>query len=137
MSRFIQTLMRDEGFEEKVYLDHLGFPTIGYGTRISEIVVTEAVARHWLEDEVAEKEARLEKIPAYENLNGVRKDVIRSMAYQMGVHGTKNFKDMWAAIGIFNWQWAADAMRDSRWYRDPKTRGRANRMAVRMEEGIW
>lgn len=137
MNRFIQTLMRDEGFEEKVYLDHLGFPTIGYGTRISEIRVSEAVARRWLEEEVAEKEARLEKIDTYDFLNGARKDVIRSMAYQMGVQGTKNFKDMWAAIGMFNWQGAADAMRDSRWWRDPETRGRAERMAVRMERGVW
>lgn len=137
MSKFIQTLMRDEGFEEKVYLDHLGFPTIGYGTRVSEIVVSKATARQWLEAEVAEKEARLEQIDSYDNLNGARKDVIRSMAYQMGVRGTKNFRDMWSAIGMFNWQGAADAMRDSRWWRDPKTQKRADRMAQRMARGFW
>ena len=137
MSKFIQSLMQDEGFEESVYLDHLGWPTIGYGTRIDEIVLTEAIARRWLEDEVAEKEARLILIPNYDFLNGARQDVIRSMAYQMGVRGTKNFKDMWSAIGVLDWSAAAAAMRDSRWWRDPKTQHRAERMAIRMEEGRW
>jgi len=137
MSDFINELMRDEGFRPTVYLDHLGNPTIGFGTRVDEIVVNKTTAKLWLEAEVAEKESRLEKIPAYNLLSEARKDVIRSMAYQMGVRGTKNFKDMWAAIGIFNWRGAADAMRDSRWWRDPQTQSRAGRMAMRMDRGVW
>ena len=83
------------------------------------------------------KEARLVKIDEYGLLNGARKDVIRSMAYQMGVRGTKNFKMMWAAIRNSNWSEAANQMRDSRWWRDPATRGRAERMAQRMKQGVW
>lgn len=59
------------------------------------------------------------------------------MAYQMGVKGTKNFKNMWKAIGDGDYAKAGAEMRDSRWYRDPQTKSRANRMALRMIAGVW
>jgi len=133
----IETLMDDEGFRATVYLDHLGNPTIGYGTRVEEIVVSKATAREWLEAELDEKEERLERLPFHSVLDDIRKDVIRSMAYQMGVRGTANFEDMWDAIGRGDYNAAGDAMRDSRWWRDPKTQRRAERMAKRMERGVW
>ncbi len=137
MSSFKRSLMGDEGFRSKVYLDHLGFPTIGYGTRVSELDVSKEEAERWLDAELDEKEARLRKIPEYEDLSVTRKNVIRSMAYQMGVQGTRNFKNMWLAIANEDWRVAADQMRDSRWWRDTATRRRAERMAVRMETDVW
>ncbi len=137
MSNFIEELKNDEGFRATMYLDHLGLPTIGYGTRIEEIVVSKETALEWLLAEVAEKEERLERLPFYSTLDDIRKDVIRSMAYQMGTRGTANFQDMWAAIGVGDYHAAGAAMRDSRWWRDPKTKRRAERMAQRMEKGVW
>ena len=129
--------MSDEGFRSKVYLDHLGLPTIGYGTRIGELEVTKCEAERWLDAELDEKEERLRQIPEYNKLSVARKDVIRSMAYQMGVRGTKNFKNMWKAIAVDDFHEAAVQMRDSRWYRDPATRTRARRMSLRMASGVW
>lgn len=137
MSEFKDELKRDEGFRAKVYDDHLGFPTIGYGTRINELELTKEMAEYFLDKEIAEKEAGLVKIPEFNGLDNIRKDVIRSMAYQMGVTGTKNFKNMWKEIAIGDYISASDEMRDSKWWRDPATRGRAERMAQRMEFGIW
>ena len=136
-SFFIDELMEDEGFRTAVYLDHKGIPTIGYGTKIDEIRVSRATALKWLMDEVAEKEARLERIPYFLELDDIRKDVIRSMAYQMGTRGTTLFRDMWTAIGVGDYMAAGAAMRDSKWWRDTKTQGRAERMAKRMERGRW
>ena len=137
MSEFKRALMKDEGFRAKVYNDHLGFPTIGYGTRISELDVTEIEAERWLDAELDEKEERLRKIPEYDKLSLARKNVIRSMAYQIGVGGTKKFKNMWKAIREDDYAKAGAEMRDSQWYRDPQTRSRANRMALRMISGVW
>ncbi len=137
MSGFKKALMQDEGFRSKMYLDHLGIPTIGYGTRIDELEVSKEEAERWLDAELDEKEERLRKIPEYDKLSIARKNVIRSMAYQMGVQGTKNFKNMWIAIGNDDYDEAAAQMRDSRWYRDPQTRSRANRMSLRMAAGMW
>ena len=54
MSSFLEQLMLDEGFRESVYDDHLGYATIGYGTRINELVVTKKQARSWLVNELVE-----------------------------------------------------------------------------------
>lgn len=137
MSNFKNELMKDEGFRAKVYNDHLGFPTIGYGTRINELELTKDIAEYFLDRELEEKEARLERITEYAILSDVRKDVIRSMAYQMGVGGVKNFRNMWKAISRGSFNQASWDMRDSQWWRDPATRDRAERMAVRMERSVW
>jgi len=137
MDSFKYTLMKDEGFRSKVYPDHKGIPTIGYGTRIDELDVTQEEAERWLDAELDEKEARLRQVPEYEALSIVRKNVIRSMAYQMGVGGVKRFKNMWKAIGLGLFQRAAEEMRDSQWYRDPQTRKRADRMSRRMAANVW
>ena len=138
MDSFKTTLMKDEGFRTAVYDDHLGIPTIGYGTKISEIRVSKEVAEQWLDEELDEKEERLRSmIPAYNGLNIARKNVIRSMAYQMGTTGVLRFKNMWRAIRSHDWWVAAIEMRNSQWWRDPATKARAERMAVRMESGVW
>lgn len=137
MSNFKKDLMLDEGLRLQAYQDHLGVWTIGYGTNLQVLEITEATARRWLDRKLEEIERGVSQHENWDFLNGARKDVIRSMAYQMGVEGTFKFKDMWKAIGVFDWDAAAMAMRDSRWYRDPKTQARANRMAIRMAEGRW
>jgi len=137
MDRFKAALMKDEGFRAEVYDDHLGIPTIGYGTKIVELSVNREEAERWLDAELDEKEERLRRIPEYKDLNIARKNVIRSMAYQMGVAGTIRFKKMWKAIRARDFLKAGLEMRDSQWWRDPATRARADRMSVRMEMGEW
>lgn len=137
MSSFKQDLMQDEGLRLRAYQDHLGVWTIGYGTNLQVLEITEATARRWLDKKLAEIENGVIQHKHWERLNGARKDVVRSMAYQMGINGTFNFKDMWTAVGLENWVAAAAAMRDSRWWRDPKTQARAQRMSIRMQEGRW
>ncbi len=137
MDEFKRQLMKDEGFRSKMYLDHLGIPTIGYGTRINEIEVSKEVAEEWLDAELDEKEERLRQIRLYDGLSIVRKNVIRSMAYQMGVAGVKRFKNMWLAIEAGEFVKAGIEMRDSQWWRDPQTRGRADRMSRRMAADVW
>lgn len=137
MSRFIQTLKRDEGLRLQAYQDHLGVWTIGYGTNLQTLEISEATAERWLRQKIDEIDEKASRIPTYAALDSVRKDVIRSMIYQMGYNGTLRFKNMWAALADDDYMLAGTEMRDSKWWRDPKTRGRAERMALRMERGIW
>ncbi len=137
MDSFKHTLMKDEGFRSKVYPDHKGIPTIGYGTRIDELDVSKDEAERWLDAELDEKEARLRRIPEYNSLSIVRKNVIRSMAYQMGVAGTERFYNMWRAIARGDFVEAGVQMRDSQWWRDPATKKRAERMSRRMTADVW
>lgn len=137
VSKFKKTLMDDEGLRLKAYQDHLGVWTIGYGTNLQTLEITERQARKWLDDKLEWIESQLVQHDGYDLLNGARKDVVRSMAYQMGVNGTFNFKNMWRAIRCGDFDWAGREMRDSKWWKDPKTKGRAERMAKRMEQGVW
>jgi lysozyme len=137
MSNFKKDLMDDEGLRLRAYQDHLGVWTIGYGTNLQVLKITEAQAKKWLDQKLEEIEAGISQHENWDLLNGARKDVIRSMAYQMGVNGTFNFRMMWQEISFLNWAGAADQMRDSKWWRDPKTQARAERMAKRMHQGVW
>lgn len=134
---FKRTLMQDEGLRLKAYQDHLGVWTIGYGTNLQKLEISEATARRWLDQKLDWIESQVSQHDDWDKLSGPRKDVIRSMAYQMGVEGTFKFKKMWEAIALRDWVEAAAQMRDSKWFRDPKTQARANRMAIRMQEGRW
>lgn len=137
MSDFRKTLMQDEGLRLKAYQDHLGVWTIGYGTNLQTLEISESQARKWLNEKLDWIESQVSQHEFWDFLNGARKDVIRSMAYQMGVEGTFLFRKMWQNIGLLDYKAAADEMRDSKWWRDPKTRERAERMAKRMEKGVW
>ena len=137
MSKLIQTLKHDEGLRLKSYKDHLGIWTIGYGTNLQVLEISEGLAERWLREKVDSIRSRADQLPTFTLLNSARKDVILSMMYQMGIQGTLNFKKMWIALEDENFMEAGFQMRDSKWYKDPLTRDRAERMAVRMETGVW
>jgi lysozyme len=137
MSKLIQELKKDEGLRLRAYQDHLGVWTIGYGTNLQVLEVTEGWAERKLRERVDSIRRQADQLPVFTLLSSTRKDVILSMMYQMGVQGTLNFRNMWIALEMGDYDAAAAEMRDSQWWRDPKTRNRAERMAVRMETGTW
>lgn len=134
--RLLGSVKKHEGFRPRVYLDHLGNPTIGYGTRVNEIELDEQTAEMWLLNELLEKRERLCSVMGFEVLSEVRQDVILEMAYQMGVGGVLRFKRMWAAIHAGRWDEAADEMLDSRWHRE-QTPERAWLLSQRMRTNHW
>lgn len=136
-SKLIRELKKDEGLRLKAYQDHLGVWTIGYGTNLQTLEISEGQAERWLRSYVENIIERAEQLPLFMQLDGTRKDVILSMMYQMGFNGTLKFKNMWRAIEQGDYMLAGEEMRDSRWWRDPKTQARAERMATRMATGIW
>lgn len=137
MTKLIQELKKDEGLRLKAYKDHKGIWTVGYGTNLQVLEVSEGWAERKLREKVDYIRKRADQLPVFTMLSSTRKDVILSMMYQMGVQGTLNFRNMWIALEMGDWEAAGAEMRDSQWWRDPKTRARAERMAVRMETGVW
>jgi lysozyme len=137
----------DEGFREKPYYCHLKFPTIGYGFRIPNtkqhdplppITMTRAAAEDLLDKKVRENEKILasndfkEIWPA---LNDVRKAVLVSIAFQVGMYGLLKFRQMRVGLSNLDYQKASDEIIDSAAYRDPKTRDRFTRNAQMMLTG--
>ena len=80
MTTLIENIKRNEGFEGSEYKDHLGFSTIGYGTKlpISEDEA-EMLLKHRLNNKI---EHLLQEKPFIVNLDENRQAILYEMAYQ-------------------------------------------------------
>ena len=140
-----QIIAKEEGYREKPYYDHLGYPTVGYGRLLgpkgSELsnytgAIYEKAERVWLSchiESVTQAILKSTLKDAYQNCDEVRQAVLVSMAYQMGVDGLSRFKKTIGFIeqGLFDA--AAMEMLESRWA--DQTPERAERHADMMHSG--
>lgn len=111
----------EEGYRAKPYYCTEKYPTIGIGLRIGpknaplemyEMEFSLGEAKAMLRSRIAQIEIGLD-LDQY-CMKNVRRAVIISLAYQVGVKGCKNFKKMWKHIKNKNWDGAADEYLDSR-----------------------
>ena len=128
---------KEEGFRPCAYKDHLGYWTIGFGTLIDERKgggITKEQGWCLVRDHLRNIYTSLDqRVSWWRELNDVRKVVLVSMAYQMGIHGLMGFKNTLRMIKEEDYAGAADGMRNSLWAR--QTPVRAERMARAMETG--
>ena len=61
--------------------------------------------------------------PEFDKLPEAAKGVLVDMSFNLGLTKLNGFKDLKTALGRGNYNAAADAMIDSAWYRQVKTRG--------------
>jgi lysozyme len=78
--RLVNSIKEHEGFEPQFYRDSLGFWTIGYGTRLTEVEIDKKLAAEWLLRELEEKRERLAYVQGFSLLSEVRQDVLLEMA---------------------------------------------------------
>jgi len=119
----LDSTVRNEGFRAKPYQDHLGNWTFGHGlTWISEEESLTIVRGrlHDIQDSLIKAKSWITNRPP-EVL-----DVTTEMAYQMGVTGVFNFKNMWQALEDKNYMQAAGEGLDSKWAK--QTPERANQL---------
>ena len=126
-------IKKEEGFRNKVYRDHLGNRTIGYGHLCLP-------NENWEDDKVYDNK-RLDKTFEYDFNIAVKgadallydcgdvpqkvKEVIIEMVFQMGKTGVGNFKKMFAAIKEQKFDVASMEMLDSRWAKQTPNRAYA------------
>lgn len=148
MTQIVKLLNFEEGYVEKPYLDTQGFPTVAGGIRIGPkgaalsnytFTVPREVGDVW---KISIIDAKIKQMKANSSINNAlaacndaRSDILYSMAYQMGVPGLANFKNMIAAIAKKDFNLAATEMLDSLWAR--QTPGRAKRHAEVMRSGTY
>jgi lysozyme len=132
-----ELVAKEEGFVPHVYQDHLGYWTIGHGIMVDKrrgggLRPEESlfILRNRLR---LIGEALDDNIPWWRDLNGPRRAVLLSMAYQMGVEGLLRFRNTLAAIREGDYARGARGMMASLWAR--QTPGRAKRHAQIMERG--
>lgn len=146
MSQIISLLNYEEGYREKPYIDTEGYPTVACGIKIGTkgaalsnytFTVPRDVGDVWLESFVNKTIGNMNSNPsivaALKACNEARRDILISMAYQMGVNGLAGFKNTLAMVAAGNYTGAANGMLSSAWAK--QTPNRAKRHAEVMRTG--
>ena len=104
-------LIQHEGLRLKPYVDSLGHPTIGVGHKIKSI--TYAKAMDLLQDDINIAINGAMKFRWFDSLSTIRKDVIVSMIFNMGLRRFKTFKRMIAGLSQGDFITASNELLDS------------------------
>lgn len=140
ISELTRQLKGDEGVKPCVYLDHLGWKTIGVGRLVDDRkpgaglrqIEIDFMLRNDIEDRI---NALSQKLTWFQDLDDARRGVLLSMSFQMGVDGLLGFKNTLKLVEQGNYESAAENMLKSLWAK--QTPARAKRMADQMKTGQW
>jgi len=132
----------DEGCVLEVYLDHLGYPTVGVGHLITEndeeygkpvgTKVSLERVRVLLRDDLVRTASDCGKL--YNDFSTLPEEaqlIIANMMFNMGLPRLSKFKKMKEAVDARRWNEAAAQMKDSKWY--SQVTNRAERLCQRMK----
>lgn len=129
----------DEGRRRSVYLDSLGFQTIGVGRMVDARKnggLSDAEIDFLLDNDIALRKLQLDlALPWWRSLDVVRQAVLINMAFQLGTHGLLGFASTLTYVKAHQWDKAADGMRHSVWH--AQTPERCERLAEQMRTGQW
>lgn len=124
----IEDIKIEEGFSGEPYKDHLGFDTIGYGTKLPlDVEEAELLLRHRLGKVIAGVNSSFHNC----DLKPEAWDILYQMAYQMGLKGLLGFRMMKIALERTDYVTASEEMLDSKWAKKD-TPARAARLAEKM-----
>ena len=142
IERLKEEIKEDEGYKNKIYLDHLSLKTLGVGHLLKETdpeydlevgthIDDERVNELFEQDiNVTIDECRklyydFDKLPEEAQL------IICNMMFNMGRPRLSRFHKMKRAVENRDWKEASNQMKDSKWYR--QVTNRADRLCNRME----
>ncbi len=138
MDELLNFIKQNEGFRSKPYRCPAGKWTIGYGYNmeahgipawmvdkvLSGKGITEGDAERLLISEVAECISACRKIvPGFGRLTHARRMAMVDMCFNLGAAGLAKFKVMLGCIGRGDYEAAARAAVNSKWYKQVKLRG--------------
>lgn len=136
MELLIESIKRHEGFRDRIYLDSEGKPTCGWGHYLyvgSKVPL--AACEEFFKQDIADAVSSFQTIQPYlrRQLNPTRARVITEMIFNMNIQKVLQFRKMWEAIEIRDFETAAKEMMDSKWAE--QTKGRAIELAEIMRKG--
>jgi|TARA_R100001594_G_scaffold102260_1_gene136857 lysozyme len=116
----------DEGCIDKIYLDHLGYPTLGIGHLITKddpeygLPVDYSISQERIEecfgDDIEGVLTDLDRnISWWVGLCEDHQRVLANMAFNLGINRLLNFKKFLAALQEHDFETAAVEMMDSKW----------------------
>lgn len=135
--------VRDAAGNHVVYRCAAGASTIGYGHNldaapvpgIGESISDDQAERLLEADVFAVCESLEAKIRWARALDPARYAVLANMAFNLGIDGLLQFKNMLSFLRVGDFRNAAKEMRRSKWA--AQVGRRAERLALQMETGIW
>jgi lysozyme len=137
-------IMDDEGVKYEIYLDHLGYPTVGIGHLIKpddpeygKPIGTKVTDKRVTELFVADAESAIKDCKKlFANFDTMPEDIqhiLVNMMFNLGYTRLSKFKNFKAALDVRNWKKASIEGRDSLWYK--QVPNRAKRLMDRLENG--
>ena len=139
MSRLEALLRADEGCVLHAYTDTLGYTTIGVGRLLDQRKnggITEEEASYLLNNDILNKQTALRvALPWFDALDDVRRAVLVSMAFNLGVAGALAFTTTLTHVRAGRWAEAATAMLQSKWAQ--QLPARVARLSEMMRTGTW
>jgi len=142
-SHLESTVMRDEGFEPRPYLDTVGVPTIGFGTTrihgepvtMDNPAMTVQTARELLRSDLYRSLIDAQALfSRFNEMNGVRQAVLANMAYNLGRSRLAGFVKLIRAGENLSYPRMADEMEASKWHN--QVGYRAKRLVREMRDGV-
>jgi lysozyme len=127
----IEDIKRHEGYRQYTYLDS-GHYSIGYGTNLKN-GITKEEAEILLIYRLSIVKASLNQHKWFIQLDEVRQQVLLNMGYQLGIKGLFSFKHMMWRIKKGYYKSAANAMIESKWYK--QSGDRAKELVYMMKNG--
>ncbi len=128
-----ELLIRHEGLKLKTYLCTAGKTTIGVGRNLDDNGISKEEALFLLRNDIETCKQEASRFFWYEALSSVRKDVIVSMIFNLGLYRFSRFKNMIKALESKDYPEAARQMLDSKWA--TQVGNRAIELSKMMEKG--
>lgn len=143
ITNILEQLVRDEGIRLTPYWDTRGFTTVGVGHNLDTnplpdlaFPITEAQATQILGKDVERISTYLQhQLPWIVSLDDARHGVLQNMAFNLGGNGLLGFSHMLSYVQAGEYDNAADAMIQSKWYIE--VGDRAKRLVQQMRSGEW
>jgi len=111
-----QLLVNHENYKQFPYVDVTGHLTIGVGRNLSDRGISTTEAFYLLDDDIIYFSGKLSHfLSCYTKLDENRQIALIDMAFNLGVQGFLNFKEMISALEAGDYHRAADEMLDSKW----------------------
>ena len=140
--KLYEEIKADEGEVLEVYLDHLGYPTIGIGHLVTAkdeefgkpagTAITAERSRELFARDIQSAIEDCERLYGqWHNWPEEVQLIMVNMCFNLGVTRLAKFKNMHNMLSQHKWKEAAEEGRDSRWYR--QVTNRAERLMTRLE----
>lgn len=110
-----KSLELHEGRRGTMYTCTAGIPTIGVGHSLQR-PISDAAIDQILSDDINTCIAELDRVfPGWRNHDDARQNVLLEMMFNLGAPRLRDFKRMWAALQIKDYDAAAKEMLNSGW----------------------